>query len=38
MSNIFFLEYFKMNFVVNFLHIILNETFFNEKFPFMRNM
>ena len=33
MSNMFFLKYFIINRVLNFMHIMFNEKCFNEKFP-----
>ena len=38
MSNIFFLKYFTINYVLNFLYIILNEKSLNEKFLLTGNM
>ena len=38
MSNMFFLKYFIINHVLNFMHIMFNEKCFNEKFPLTRNI
>ena len=38
MSNIFYLKYFTINYVSNFLYIIFNEKSLNEKFLLTRNI
>ena len=38
MSNIFFLKYFVINYVLSFMFIMLNEKYFNEKFLLTSNI
>ena len=38
MSNVFFLKYFIINYVLNFMYIIFNEKSFNEKFLLTTNI
>ena len=38
MSNMFFLKYFIINYILNFMYIMFNEKSFNEKFLLMRNI
>ena len=38
MSNVFFLKYFTINYVLNFLNIIFNEKSFTEKFLITTNI
>ena len=38
MSNIFFLKYFIINYVSNFMYRMFNEKSFNEKFLLTRNI
>ena len=37
MNNVFFLKYFITNYILNFMHIMFNGKWFNEKFPLTRN-
>ena len=37
MSNVFFLKYFMINYILNFLYIVFNEKSLNEKL-LMRNV
>ena len=37
-SNIFFVKYFIINYILNFMHIMLNEKSFNETFLLARNI
>ena len=37
-SNVYFLKYYIVNYVLNFMHIMLNEKLFNEKLLLTTNI